>query len=106
MSPAGTRRANWVLFAAAVTGALAAAFILFGFLALGECLPRDGGAAMQACDAAKQREFWLYPALVIVSLAAAARLHAARPARGLALAVASPLLGMILLVSIERLVGG
>ena len=105
MNPPGARRAHWGMFATAVIGALGAGFVLFGLLALGECLPRDGSAAMQACDIEKQREFWLYPALMILSLGAGARLHAARPIPGLALAIASPLLSLVLLLTIGRLVG-
>ncbi|PWG01434.1 hypothetical protein DF286_00015 [Sphingosinicella humi] len=50
---------------------LALAFLVFLGLAMGECLPRDESSAMHACDAAKQREFWLYPLLVLLSVAAA-----------------------------------
>ena len=39
------------------------------FLAMGECLPRDDSPAMHSCDAAKHREFWLFPLLYVLAVA-------------------------------------
>lgn len=64
-------RSGVAVFAVLTLVGLSLALLVFLGLAMGECLPRDGSASMRACDVAKQREFWLYPLLVLLSAATA-----------------------------------
>lgn len=82
------RPKSWWAFAGLTLIGLIVAFIIFVMFGIGECLPRDGSAHMQTCDAAKRRFFWLYPSAVacIVVFAAVLHAHSFRWARMTALA--------------------
>ncbi len=84
---------------------LTAAFFVFMMLAMGECLPRDGSEAMHSCDTIKQREFWLYPTLVLCLIVAATWLQMKQRRIGLLVALASGLVGTMALWLIEALTG-
>ena len=57
-----------------LTGVVIAGLIYL-VLVISECLPRDDSLAMLACEAVKQRDFWLYPVLLTISLAGCIALY-------------------------------
>jgi hypothetical protein len=87
-----------------VIGLGIAAFIYL-VLAISECLPRDGSAEMQVCDAIKRRDFWLYPVLLSVSVAASLWLHLRGAAGTWLLAITSGLTAAIALMVVNALSG-
>lgn len=94
-----------IVFSACLAiGLLSAAFIYL-ILAISECLPRDGSAAMQACDTIKQRDAWLYPVLLSVSVAASLWLHLRGAVGTWLLAITSGLTAAIALMVINALSG-
>tara|TARA_R110001606_G_scaffold358205_1_gene509780 strand:- start:4446 stop:4778 length:333 start_codon:yes stop_codon:yes gene_type:complete len=95
---------GWVTFFATVLAGLVFAFLVFALLAMGECLPRDDSISMHACDAIKQREFWLYPALVTTLLGIAAWLQNSGQRVGHAIALTCGFTGVMMLWMIEALV--
>lgn len=99
----GHSRVHWAVFGLCGLVGLASAALLFAFLAVSECLPRDGSVSMHSCDAEKQREFWLYPLLFVVSLAAAAWLERKERLWGKLLAATAAVVAMCILLLIERL---
>ena len=99
----GHSRVHWAVFGLCSLIGLVSAALLFAFLAVSECLPRDGSVSMLACDAEKKREFWLYPLLFAVSLAAATWLERKGRLRGKLLAATAGIVAMCMLLLIERL---
>jgi hypothetical protein len=97
----GNVRVHWIIFAVcSLIGLFSAAFI-FAVLAMMECLPRDGSPSMHACDVAKEREFWLYPLLLVISLATAAWLQMRGPVWGKILAALAGVTALCVLILIE-----
>lgn len=79
------------------------ACVVILWLAMGECLPRDGSAAMQACDTAKDREFWLYPLLVLLNFATSVCLQVRGSSLGRIVAGSSGITAVLVLSIIEML---
>jgi hypothetical protein len=79
-------------FSIALLVGLFIAALVYLMLAIGECLPRDGSAQMQACDAIKRRDAWLYPVLFMASAGGSIVMHLRRASLALLLAATS---GMI-----------
>lgn len=96
---------GWISFCVAAIAGLLLALPVLGFLSMAECSPRDGSLEMYACDTTKQREFWLYPALVLTLLGFAAWLQFRRPQAGHAIALTCGLTGFATLWLVEALVG-
>jgi hypothetical protein len=92
------RRTN---LAAAVTLGLLLMLACYAFLALGECLPRDASAQMQACDKARSFEFWAYPSLCLSLFMAAALLGRKGLGRAVAPFLAAPFLAFALMAVME-----
>lgn len=84
---------------------LGLAALVYLFLAISECLPRNGSPEMLACDAIKRREAWLYPALLAVSVTGAITLHIRGAARSWLMAMASGLMAAVALTVINALTG-
>jgi hypothetical protein len=58
---------------------------------------------MHACDAAKEREFWLYPVLVVLTLSIATWLKVRRSSWATILAMLSGLAPFFILIAIGQL---
>jgi hypothetical protein len=90
--------------ATVVTGifSILIAFLIFLMLALGECLPRDGSAAMRACDAGKHFEVRALPLLELLALAGGL-LAALKGSRlGPLIVVAGPFVAAGIVILVER----
>ena len=92
-------------FGVALAAGLGIAGFIYVVLAVSECLPRDGSAEMQACDAIKQRDFWLYPVLLTIALAGSLVLHWRGAVGTWLLAITSGLAAAIALMIINALSG-
>ena len=79
---------------------MASALVIFGILAMAECLPRDGSLKMIACDIEKQREFWLYPLIVFGAIILAACAEIRGKTWGKTLSAASGVIALIILLMI------
>lgn len=98
-------QAGWWAFAGFTLVGLLIAFLIFVMFGIGECLPRDGSAHMQMCDAAKWRFFWLYPSAVVSIVIASALLHAVGFRWARVLALASGLAGIAAVAVLRSHVG-
>lgn len=105
MNAPKTTRPSWLRFAAAVLAGLGLTVAVVMGLAMGECLPRDASATMHACDAAKQREFWLFPLLLLVTLVLAVWLQMRGSRWGQGLALAGAMIAAMAMMGIEWLIG-
>jgi len=81
--------------------------LFFGFaffigMMLGDCLPRDGSAAMHACDNSKDLGFRTYPFLLLAGFMAGGFVAWRRPGIGSALAAAAPFLALGIIILLER----
>jgi hypothetical protein len=97
---AGPRRL--IAFAAMAVLSLVFAFLLCIPLVLGECVPRDGSAAMHACDAAKRFEFRAFPILLLVAMAAAFYAVLKLPRLSPAIVLAAPFVALAVVIAVER----
>ena len=87
-------RPGWILFGLLLLAGLFLALLMFAGIAMGDCIPRDGSASMLACDATKQRAFWIYPLMVCAAAAIAVWLQARGSRAGGLLAIASGVVAM------------
>ena len=94
---------GWASFVASSIAGLLLAFFVFAMLAMGECLPRDGSKLMHACDVTKEREFWLFPALVMFMMAIATWVQFNARRLSHAIALTCGLTGAIALWLVEAL---
>lgn len=82
------------------------AAILYVFMAIGECLPRDGSAAMLACDQSKRIEGRLYPTSVLAGFAFATVLHLKRLRLALSIVLLSPLIALLFTATVTKFATG
>jgi len=82
--------------------ALAIAFLIFVLLMMGECLPRNGSAAMHACDAGKHFEFFAFPLTTLASVVAGATALRSGRRIGLAIIGLAPFLALTVVLLVER----
>ena len=101
----GARLIRHLGFAMALLVGLGLASLIYLVLALSECLPRDGSAEMQACDAIKRRDFWLFPVLVGLSAAGSILRHWRGAVGTWLVALTSGLIAAMMLMVINALLG-
>lgn len=77
------------------------AALVFLILAIGECLPRDDSAQMQACEAIKRRDVWLYPVLFMASAGGSIVMHLRSASLALLFAVTSGLIAAAALMVVN-----
>lgn len=86
-----------IAFGAALIAGFVLATLIYFFLAMGECLPRDGSAQMLICDAIKRRDFWLFPTLWLIAVGYGVYRHVRIQSGAAMLALGSAILAWIAL---------